>query len=184
MRREYERVMSLKNLARTGWMQRGVPPAVGETVAQHSFEASILALILASRLSSRGVAVDVHRAAVLALVHDLGEAVLGDVPRWTTLRLMGDKERLELEAAKSLAGPLGIGDVVVEAVNSGTLESRVAKLAELLATALQAKRYVGAGFRGVEEIYVTSLEAVRGMLGDEPLSLLRELVEELLGEQL
>ncbi len=184
MRREYERVMSLKNLVRTGWMQRGVPPAIGETVAQHSFEASILTLLLASKLSSRGVTIDVHRATVLALIHDLGEAVLGDIPRWTTLQLKGDKERLELEAAKSLAGPLGIDDLVTEAINSGTLESRVAKLAELLATALQAKRYVDAGFKGVEEIYTTSLEAVKGMLGDEPLSLLREMVEELLGEQL
>lgn len=184
MREEYERVMSLKNLVRTGWMQRGISPAVGETVAQHSFEAALLALLLASNLSMRGVEVDPYRAAALSLVHDLGEAVLGDMPRWTTLRLSEDKERLELEAAKSLAEPLGLGELVAEAVAVETLESRVAKLAEILATALQAKRYMEAGFLGVREIYLTSVQAARRLLEAGPLGSLRSLVEDLLGEQL
>jgi Predicted hydrolases of HD superfamily len=76
-----------KNLVRTGWMQRGVPPALGETVASHSFEAAVIAYLISEELKEIGVNVNPEHATVIALFHDIGESVLGDLPKWATQRI-------------------------------------------------------------------------------------------------
>ncbi|MDY0059998.1 MAG: HD domain-containing protein [Myxococcota bacterium] len=61
----------LKQLPRTGWVQRGVDHP--ETVAAHTTGVALLALLEARR---RGL--DEGRAVLLALVHDLPESLVGD----------------------------------------------------------------------------------------------------------
>lgn len=62
----------LKEVKRQGWVERGVQQ--GESVAEHSFRLALLAMVFAER---KGL--DVCKAVKLALVHDLPEAVCGDV---------------------------------------------------------------------------------------------------------
>ncbi len=170
-RMEYERLMRAKCLARTGWMQRGVPPALAETVASHSFEAAVLAYIIASRLQA--LRVDPYKASLAALLHDAAEVLVGDIPLWSSRRMSRAKERLEEEAL----GELGLWEL--RALGKGVL-GLVVKAADLMATALQAKRYVATGYGEVEEIYRSSKQALCSM--DEQLEGLEEVVEELLGE--
>ena len=63
----------LKDETRTGWSLRGV--ADPESVADHSWGTAFLILLYAE---SAGV--NRERAIEIALVHDLAEAVTGDVP--------------------------------------------------------------------------------------------------------
>jgi len=63
----------LKRLSRKGWIDRGV--ADPESVADHSYRLALLALLVGSL--QRGL--EVSRAVVLALVHDLPEALAGDL---------------------------------------------------------------------------------------------------------
>jgi putative hydrolases of HD superfamily len=63
----------LKRYARTGWSLAGIP--VPESVAEHSFRASVIASVIAS---SQGA--DPHRAAFLALWHDTQETRTTDLP--------------------------------------------------------------------------------------------------------
>ena len=65
-------VGKLKELERTGWAMRGVKRP--ESVADHSFGTAILSMILA-----KDEGLDVGKAAMMALVHDLPEAVVGDI---------------------------------------------------------------------------------------------------------
>lgn len=64
----------LKRLRRKGWVDRGVVEP--ESVADHSYRLALLTLLAGSLIPG----LDVSRAVVLALVHDLPEALAGD---WT-----------------------------------------------------------------------------------------------------
>jgi putative hydrolases of HD superfamily len=63
----------LKNLKRQGWIDRGVDQP--ESVADHSWRLALMTLLIASR----DPGIDAGRAVRLALVHDLPEAITGDI---------------------------------------------------------------------------------------------------------
>ncbi len=148
---------SLANLVRTGWMQRGVPPALGESVAMHSFYAAMIALEIGEKLKKRGINVDPLKASAIALTHDIGEALVGDMPKWSTDRIKEVKENLELEALNSMN--LEVIKYAKEYFNNSK-ESIVAKVSETLATLWQAQKYVEMGLKRVKEIE----ESMKGSL--------------------
>lgn len=120
-------LVGCKNLVRTGWMQRGVPPSIGETVASHSFEAAVIAYVIAQRLKELGQRVDPDHASVIALFHDVGESLIGDLPKWVTDRI--EKTSIELDAVASL----GVGVQLFEEYNRrNSLEALVAKFSEMM----------------------------------------------------
>ncbi|MGC9105815.1 MAG: HD domain-containing protein [Thermoprotei archaeon] len=167
-------VTALKNLVRTGWMQRGIPPSLGETVAEHSFEAAVIAYYLSTALSSLGIKADPNKAAVLALFHDAGEAILGDLPKWATERL-SDKRKAEVEANELL----GTGQIFSEYKSQETIEAKIARLSDRLSTLLQAYRYRKMGF-DVSEIIESYQEEVERILSDLPD--VRPIVEKLVND--
>jgi len=167
-------ITSCKNLVRTGWMQSGVPPSSGDTVASHSFEAAILAYYLATELSKRGVKVNPDHASAIALFHDLGESLLGDLPKWASQRI--NKREAELEAFKEI----GVGeDLFAELKNGETMEAKIAKLSDRLSTCIEAKRLIKRGY-SVERIVESYMPEIERILSDPNLSLLRETVNEML----
>jgi len=66
----------LKRYPRTGWALAGVP--VAESVAEHSFRASVIATVIAATEDA-----DPQRAAFLALWHDTQETRTTDLPHLT-----------------------------------------------------------------------------------------------------
>lgn len=67
---------TLKRIRRTGWLDRGVPMAAVESVADHSFRVALMAWMLA--VSAPEASVDPARVLLIALAHDLPEALTGD----------------------------------------------------------------------------------------------------------
>jgi putative hydrolase of HD superfamily len=65
----------LKVVPRTGWLMRGLVDA--ESVSDHTFGVAFVALVLA-HLSEQSI--DVAKLLTIALLHDLPEAVIGDIP--------------------------------------------------------------------------------------------------------
>lgn len=63
---------ALKRLPRQGWLHLGVPDP--ESVADHTFRVALMTLLLAQD----DPAINAERALVLALCHDLPEALAGD----------------------------------------------------------------------------------------------------------
>ncbi|MBW9140261.1 MAG: HD family hydrolase [Candidatus Aramenus sulfurataquae] len=175
---QLERLLTAcKNLARTGWMQRGVPPSMAETVSSHSFEASVLAYAISLKLREKGVEVNPDHAAVIALFHDVGESVLGDLPKWASRRV--DKSQAELEAYREL----GIGEELFkEYKERNTLEAKVARLSDRLSTVVQANRYAKLGF-DVREIAESYLKEINEMLSSHPFDLVKDFVQSLIGVQ-
>jgi putative hydrolase of HD superfamily len=95
----------LKDEGRTGWELRNVNDP--ESVAGHSWGVALLTLAYAE-----DAGVDADRALRLAVLHDIGEAELGDVPTRADPNHQPDvsheeKERRERETVESLAAALG-----------------------------------------------------------------------------
>lgn len=149
-------INAVKCLRRTGWMQLGVSDA--ETVAGHSFEAAILAMELAPIVGANP-----EKAAALALVHDLPEAVMGDIPKWTSSRTV----RNDREAAMEIESN-SIVKLILEFLEGKTKEAKIAKLCDLLSTNIQAKRYMKVGYK-VTRIEQETRRQISRMLKDAEL---------------
>ena len=68
-------VGKLKTLKRAGWVIRGIKNA--ESVAEHSYRTAMLAMAISDKLSLTKK--DKLRLIEMALIHDLGEAYVGDI---------------------------------------------------------------------------------------------------------
>src|SRR5215211_6639990 len=77
----------LKRTIRTGWVDRGVPAERVESVADHSFRVALLAW-----LASAGTALDRDRVLILAVIHDLAEAITGDLTPYDQASASGDDQ--------------------------------------------------------------------------------------------
>jgi 5'-deoxynucleotidase YfbR-like HD superfamily hydrolase len=64
----------LKRLKRTGWLDRGVPPAEVESVADHSLLTAVISWVVACDDTD----IDASRVLQLAVIHDLAESISGD----------------------------------------------------------------------------------------------------------
>ena len=71
--------IELKDVPRTGWVLRGIDSP--ESVADHSWSTALLCLLYAP-LSEEPLNCD--RAVAIALIHDLAEVEVGDIPRRIT----------------------------------------------------------------------------------------------------
>jgi len=157
-------VRILKNIPRTGWLQRGIPPSIAETVAEHSFEvASILAVIA----MEAGEGLDKERMLVMGIVHDWGEAVAGDIPRSLTRRLGRDtKSRAERKIMNELAVASGfknLSDIFEEYEERRSKEAIIAKIADLISTWRQACTYADRGYN-VEDMVASCREELEELM--------------------
>ena len=179
----YELAMRVKNIARTGWMMRGVPPSESETVAAHSYEVAVLALVLGGKLRSSGFAVDIEKTLKLALLHDIAESVIGDIVKAVKERIPNPRA-IEVDALREL-GMEEYAKLFEELELGSSAEAYLVEVCDNLATLLQAIRYVNRGYTQVLEL----AESVRrrlermltsGPLPGEALAVLRRAVSDLL----
>ena len=146
---------ALWSLARTGWMLRGIPASLAETVAEHSFTSAIIALELALRARESGAELDPYKAAAYALVHDLGEAIIGDISRGAVDPEA--KSSSEKDALERLSGDLMVAGIAAEQTAQETLEATIARVAELIATAHKGGIYRSLGYTLAWEVSENSL---------------------------
>ncbi|MEM1520487.1 MAG: HD domain-containing protein [Candidatus Korarchaeum sp.] len=140
-------------LARTGWMQSGVPHCLVETVAQHTFIASLIALDLFPKIRASGKEFSESKVLKMILVHDLAEGVSGDLPKWTVDVI--DREELEEEAMSKMSLPEEISEILRDYSTMGTYEAKIARLADLMATWRMAIYYKQLGY-DVDDILKSS----------------------------
>lgn len=163
---------ALASLARSGWMMRGIPSAIAESVASHIASAALLAIELAWEAKRRGVEASPERAAALAVVHDVAEAWVGDIPKPAGVE---GKEEAEMQAVESSMLSQAAKDFYREFAEGSSVEAVIARIAERLATYSMALHYKSLGYP-VDDIIESSLrdaidkarragleEALRGM---------------------
>jgi putative hydrolase of HD superfamily len=144
------RLQTLKLLPRTGWLQRGLQNV--ESIAEHSFGVAALALIVGDLHEG----LDRGRLLSIALVHDLAEALIGDLPA-SASRLIGKEakhaaeRRAFLELFSGMPQAESYLELWEEYSAGATPEARLVKALDKLE--LQALQYERAGARSLAEFW-------------------------------
>jgi putative hydrolase of HD superfamily len=147
----------LKRYPRTGWLQLGV--RTPESVADHSFRASVAASVIASMEGA-----DPQRAAFLALWHDSQETRTTDLPhlaqRYVTTV---PHEQITEDQVRPLPPALaGLVRAAVREYEAGqTAEARCARDADKLEMLLQAREYQAQGHRDVQPFIESALRRLQ-----------------------
>jgi putative hydrolase of HD superfamily len=163
---------NLKRTPRTGWLDRGVPPADTESVADHAFRVALLAWVVAMTPgSAEAGTVDPARVLLVALAHDLPEALAGDPTPYAQSDIPDDSDpvarrafldrRQERDPARTAAkrdaearamaalvarlpAPVaeGLREAWREYEDQVTPEARLVRQADRLETYLQSREYL------------------------------------------
>ncbi|HOD53429.1 MAG TPA: HD domain-containing protein [Candidatus Cloacimonadota bacterium] len=94
----YEILFQLKNLYRQGWLQAGISKEHCESIADHSFALAMLCLKYQKDYPEM---LDMEKMLKMTLIHDLAEAVIGDITPSEEISLK-DKFSMEKEAIESI----------------------------------------------------------------------------------
>ncbi|KDN35067.1 hypothetical protein RSAG8_11905, partial [Rhizoctonia solani AG-8 WAC10335] len=130
----------LKTQKRTGWIKFEIPGP--ESIADHMHRMSILALCTSD------TSLDVSKCVMMAVVHDLAEAVVGDIAPWESIS-KAEKVQREREGMTSMLsdmlhdspGAIRIKELWEEYEEQTTPEAKFVKDLDRLEMALQAAEY-------------------------------------------
>ncbi len=154
MKKTAEDLLRLKRTLRTGWDYYGYGPP--ETVAAHSFGVAVLTLLLGRALRARGVSLNLERALVMALIHEAGEARIGDL-HLEARRWIGP-ETVEAGERRAAAEVLQEGDLIAlyrEFEAAESLEARLVRAADKLELLLEARERARSPHEVVRTIFFT-----------------------------
>jgi len=149
-------VGKLKILKRTGWIRHKIPSP--ESVAEHSYRVAVLAMALAPHMK-----VDELKVIKMALIHDLGEAEIGDIvtirggKRLSNHKAKVEKERKGLEKIlTSLDNKEEYLKLFDEYEENKTPEAQFVKQLDRLEMAIQAQEYETSHNFILEEFFQTT----------------------------
>ena len=161
----------LKNLKRTGWALAGVQDSNGESIASHTWGTAHISLLLAEWLKNDGKEVDLARVLTMAIVHDLPEALISDIPK-TALQLGGEsmrrgKQDAERHALDIMMKPLGMTGNRMQSIweefsTSDSIEAQIVRASDMfdmLVHALAMERN-GVSPRMLHPFFVSSQSAI------------------------
>ena len=155
-----EEIGVLKNLPRTGWRFQGIKD--GESVADHCYRVSLLSMILADLLKTHGVSLDAEKVMRMALLHEVAEARIGDVP-FPALEYISEdvKENGENTAVKSMFDAFGVVgekyiDIWEEFESNTSVEGQLVRAADKLELMIQAYEYEKIGYRNLDKFWTNS----------------------------
>jgi putative hydrolase of HD superfamily len=167
----FYRLMRLKRLYRQGWLKRGIPEALCESVAEHSFGTAILGLLLTAgpRAGSfaeglpGGARLDPAKVALLALVHEMGESYAGDITPVDGVAKT-EKQRLEREAIELCLGRhpdlAWFLELWEEFEEGRSAEARFVRQLDRLEMGLEAAVHAAEGQPGMGEFFDSARRAL------------------------
>jgi putative hydrolase of HD superfamily len=162
---------ALKNLPRTGWRLVGIKDC--ESVAEHSYRVALVALVLSELVEG----VDRAKLLQMALLHDLPESLVTDLPR-TAVELIGRdvKRQAERDAWAELMPldpPLARWRALWEEFEAEeTAEAKLIRAADRLEMLFQAYEYERAGYADLESFWQdeglgeSEFESVRSLFAE------------------
>lgn len=151
----------LKKLKRTGWVRYGIPNS--ESVSEHIFRLAVLTMFLARRAG-----VDPDKSLKIALIHDLGEATIGDiVTRRGRKILTGAKRKQKIVEGAALESILSLVDakeytaLFDEYEEQKTKEAQFVYQLDKLEMAMQAYEYEKEHDVNLEEFFESARSVVK-----------------------
>lgn len=168
----HARLLTLKLLPRTGWLQRGMTNV--ESIAEHTFSLVALALLVGDQVPG----IDRGKVLSIALLHDIAEVLVGDLP-YSARRLFGSaaKHNAERQAMLELLSglPQAQADEYMALWNEyeegKSRDARLVKQLDRIEMLSQALAYERAGshatdefWDGIEEGWSDEFPQVRSLL--------------------
>ncbi len=137
-----------KELPRQGFIALGFKRNEADSVAAHSYTTALLAYFLAKNLQKQGEKIDPEKVLKMALLHDIGETIVGDVGTFVKNMAGGVFKNIEEEGVKALVEGLDSKEEIIGLVKEydqrQSMEARVVKAADNLDALAQAKGVPGA----------------------------------------
>jgi putative hydrolase of HD superfamily len=143
-------IQTLDRIPRSGYVLRGV--ADPESVAEHTLHVLFLVWTLGLKIEE----IDVSRAVEIALVHDLAELRIGDLPRTSSHYFpAGAKKAAEAAAMADVLAPLPERTRLLynEYQEGTTLEARLVKACDKLQLMLKVTVYERWGTGALSEFW-------------------------------
>jgi putative hydrolase of HD superfamily len=156
----YFELNHLKQLYRQGWLRVGLAPERCESVAEHSLGVALLCLFIAEEHFPEADAAKVVR---IALLHDVGEARVGDLTPHDGVSAE-DKHARERRAVEQLFEKLPRGAEYLalweEYERGASFEARLVKQVDRLEMGLQALVYEFQGAGDLSQFYASAERAL------------------------
>jgi putative hydrolases of HD superfamily len=158
----FDRINEMKRLPRTGWLFAGV--AGPESIADHTYATALIAVVLAEVVNldplAQGLSgpLDLSQLTRLALIHDLAESVLTDLPKRSAALLSPDvKHAAEQRAMEQILANFPNSKTYLELWSdydrSATPEARLVRDADKLDMVYQALCYQRRGHMNLGEFF-------------------------------
>ena len=146
------RILTLKLLPRTGWLQRGMSNV--ESIAEHTFAVASLAMFIVDLYPQ----LDRGKILAIAMLHDMAESLVSDLP-YSARRFFGSLVKQEAERKAMIELFQGLPqaeeylDLWAEYTEGRSPEARLVKLLDRMEMLLQALAYERAGSRTMGEFW-------------------------------
>lgn len=169
-------IVQLKQLFRQGWLQRGIGPESCETVAEHTFGNAMLCLLVLPQFP------ELDQLAVLkmALIHDVGEAYIGDFTPLDDIPVE-KKKAMEADALRKIFSKLDQGEELIalwqQYEAQETPEAQLVKQIDRLEFAFQASVYEHQGKVDGSEFYEKVEEQLSSDVLKQQLAVLRSITQ-------
>jgi putative hydrolase of HD superfamily len=172
-----EEIGTLKNLPRTGWLFRGIKDC--ESVADHCYRVSLLSMMLADALVEQGATLNVEKVMRIALLHEVAEARIGDIPfpaqTYISEEAKASGERAAVRAMFEAFRELRQRyiDLWEEFEQGTSLEGKLVQAADKLELMIQVFEYEKVGYRSLDKFW----ENLRNYRNFDDYPLIREMME-------
>ena len=157
-------VNTILNTPRIGWIQRGVPQAIAESVGDHTLLTSYLALILCNSAKRVDSNINADKCVSMALIHDAHEALIGNVGN-SVRSLISDWRDIEVRLFNELQFPEELTKYFHEYRYALSVEGRIVNLSDKLATLIRACMYARVGY-DTRELITNYREVVERLLSE------------------
>lgn len=153
----FEEVFRLKRTPRAGFWYYGVKDP--ESVAEHVFGVALITYISGKILKEQGENLNLERAIKMAIIHELGEALIGDIHLEARRYLGKSVEAGERKAFEDMASTLPdsikeeLLDLYEEFDKGETIEAKLVRSADKVDLLIQAYVYEKTGQKNLESFF-------------------------------
>jgi putative hydrolase of HD superfamily len=165
------------NIPRVGWVQRGVPKDIAESVGEHELLTSYLTLIICSEARRLGTSIDLGKCLSMALIHDAHETLIGNVGN-DVRSIINDWREIEVKVFESLGLPGELNEYFREYRYGLSVEGKLVNIADKLATFIRACKYATIGY-DMRELINNYEESINRLITELP-SNMGKVIQELI----
>ncbi|NCN64915.1 MAG: HD domain-containing protein [Candidatus Altiarchaeum hamiconexum] len=100
----------LRDIPRSGWISCGIKLNEVESVAEHTLDTAVISMLLIDLFRKNGFEIDGEKILRTALIHDIEESILTDIP-YPCKKYIPDLSKAKEEIAKDIFSNANINDI-------------------------------------------------------------------------